>query len=86
MDEPDSNQAQEASPLDERFNLDSIVNGLATDLSNLRAGKITVTQAIASAQLAKQIFNGLRVILNAQKVLEDRSRLVGSNVTEPNPE
>lgn len=67
----------EHSPLVERFSLDEVINGLAGDLRELRAGTITVDQARVRAELAKQLMNGVRLVINAQKHLEDRSRLLG---------
>jgi len=66
----------EASPLGERFSLDEVINGLASDLRALRAGEITVDQARVRAELAKQLMNGVRLVINAQKHLEDRARLL----------
>lgn len=63
----------EASPLGERFNLDSVIAGLASDLDLLRAGKISVDDARVRGELAKQIMNGVRLVVNAQKYLEGRS-------------
>lgn len=72
-----SDSRSNASPLNERFSLDDIVHGLAEDLRLLRAGKISIDQAKASAELAKQLMNGVRLVINAQKMLEDRARIVG---------
>ncbi|TIU58789.1 MAG: hypothetical protein E5W35_02325 [Mesorhizobium sp.] len=66
----------EQSPLGERFSLDEVIHGLASDLRELRAGKITVDQARVRAELAKQLMNGVRLVINAQKHLEDRAQLV----------
>lgn len=63
----------EASPLGERFNLDSVISGLAADLDQLRAGQISVDDARVRAELAKQIMNGVRLVVNAQKYLEGRA-------------
>jgi len=63
----------DASPLNERFSLDSVINGLAGDLTALRAGKISVEDARVRAELAKQILNGVRTVVNAQKFLEGRA-------------
>jgi hypothetical protein len=60
----------EASPLGERFNLDAVVLGLASDLTQLRAGEISIEDARVRAELAKQIMNGIRLVVNAQKYLE----------------
>lgn len=61
-----------AAPLTERFSLDAVINGLAGDLAALRAGRISIEDARVRADLAKQIFNGVRLVVNAQKYLEMR--------------
>ena len=67
------NSRSEASPLGERFSLDAIIGGLAADLQALREGRMTVDAARAQAELAKQIFNGVRLVVSAQKYLEGRA-------------
>lgn len=62
--------ASEATPIADRFSLDAVVSGLATDLELLRAGRISVADARARAEMAKQIMNGVRLVINAQKFLE----------------
>lgn len=74
-----------AGSLGERFSLDEVVAGLAFDLQELRAGRITVAQAQARAELAKQIMNGVRLVINTQKYLEDRARLIAPPETNPHP-
>lgn len=59
----------EVSPVTDELSLDKIIKGLAGDLDELRAGKISVQDAIARSMLAKQIFNGVRIYLNASKIL-----------------
>lgn len=66
----------QAQPLGERFSLDDTINGLASDLKELRDGKISVNSALARAALAKQIFNGVRIVINAQRMLEERAKPV----------
>jgi hypothetical protein len=46
----------------------------------LRQGKISVEDARVRAELAKQVMNGLRLVINAQKYLEARARLVSPEV------
>ena len=65
-----SNPKDDTAPITEKFNLDSVIQGLASDLEKLRAGKISVSDALARAALAKQVFNGLRIVINAQLYLE----------------
>lgn len=59
----------ETAPVSEHLNLDQVIRGLCSDLEQLRAGKIGVNDAIARSLLAKQIFNGVRIYLNASKLL-----------------
>ncbi|GEL44284.1 hypothetical protein MEX01_48750 [Methylorubrum extorquens] len=79
----------EVAPATERFSLDSIIAGLAGDLDALRQGKISVNDAIARSMLAKQIFNGVRLHLNAAKMLSDHAKPVENTATtltsEPTP-
>ncbi len=73
-----SDPRDEASPLTERFSLDDIINGLAADLVAVRKGQMSVDVARAQAELAKQIFNGVRLVVNAQKYLETHALPIGS--------
>lgn len=66
----------EVAPVTESLQLDKIITGLAGDLEALRAGKISVNDAIARSLLAKQIFNGVRLYLNGTKMLADQAREV----------
>lgn len=66
----------EASPMNERFHLDAIVQGIADDLRDLRTGKISVDDARVRAELSKQFMNGVRLFLNAQKILEARAKQI----------
>lgn len=69
----------ESSPLDDRFDLEVIISGLASDLVAVRNGKMTVDAARANAELAKQIFNGIRLVVNVQRTLESSARQIGSS-------
>lgn len=68
----------ESSPVSEALGLDKIISGLASDLKQLRAGEISVQDAIARSMLAKQIFNGVRLYLNGAKLLSDNARKVAA--------
>lgn len=65
----------EASPLGERFNLETVIQGIADDIAALRGGHISVDDARVRAELAKQFMNGVRLVINAQRFLEDRAKL-----------
>lgn len=64
----------ESAPVSERLGLTEIINGLVGDLTDLRAGKISVNDAMARSMLAKQIFNGVRLYLNGTKLLSDHAK------------
>lgn len=63
----------DSSPASDRLGLDKVIDGLVGDLEALRAGRITVNDAIARSLLAKQIFNGVRLYLTGTKLLSDRA-------------
>lgn len=58
-----------STPVADALGLRAIIDGLAIDLQDVRAGTITPTDAMARAALAKQIFNGVRLYLNAMSVM-----------------
>lgn len=70
------------APLTERFSLDDVIAGLAGDLEAVRAGRMSVDAARAQADLAKQIFNGIRLVVNAQKYLEGRALPIAEETRE----
>lgn len=70
----DVSAQSETSPLNERFDLEAIIQGLASDLVAVRTGKMTVDAARANAEIAKQLFNGVRLIVNVQRTLEGAAR------------
>jgi hypothetical protein len=57
-----------------KFRIDEVINGLVDDLNNFRAGKISNQSALTRAELAKQIMNGFRIVLNAQSILMTRAK------------
>lgn len=72
----------DSAPISDRFSLDDVISGLAGDLSALRAGKISVTDALARAELARQIMNGVRLVVNVRKTLEREARQIESSNRE----
>lgn len=60
-----------AAPVSDQLGIPRIISGLVADLDELRAGKISVNDAMARSMLAKQIFNGVRIYLNGTKMLSD---------------
>lgn len=66
----------DATPLTEGFGLDAVMIGLSNDLNELRAGKISVDEARARAELSKQFMNGLRLYIKARQFLEREAKAV----------
>ena len=67
----------EAADIGETFDVPAIIRGLNSDLIDLRAGKISAKEAQVRADIAKQIFNGLRLVVSAQRFLSANARNVG---------
>jgi len=63
----------EPRSLAERLDLGTFIGGLVTDLKMLREGKISVRDAHARAELARQVLRGVHYVVNAQKYLEGRA-------------
>lgn len=68
----------ESAPVSEQLGLGNVIAGLVSDLDELRAGKISVNDAVARSMLAKQIFNGVRIYLNGTKLLSDNAGVLQS--------
>lgn len=68
----------ESTPVSDRLDLDSVIRGLANDLDDMRANRITPHEGLARAAVAKQLFNGVRLYLQAMSVLEKSARPVES--------
>lgn len=64
----------ESAPVSQALGIETIIKGLSNDLDELRAGRISVQDAIARSMLAKQIFNGVRIYLNGAKLLSDLAK------------
>lgn len=74
----------ESAPVSESLGLQKIIAGLCNDLDELRAGTISVNDAMARSMLAKQIFNGVRIYLNGTKLLSENARPAKS-IESPQP-
>lgn len=64
----------ETSPVSDSLDIAGIIRGLAGDLSSMREGKISAHEGLARAAVAKQIFNGVRLYLQASSTLEARAK------------
>ncbi|MDO9006342.1 MAG: hypothetical protein Q7V20_23100 [Aquabacterium sp.] len=59
-----------ATPISDILGLRAIIDGLATDLQDLRDHNISPADGLARAALAKQIFNGVRLYITAARSLD----------------
>lgn len=76
----------ETSPVSDELGLRDVVLGLVGDLKLLRASKISTHDALARAAMAKQIFNGVRLYLQASRFLEAASSSsAASSLTQDQP-
>lgn len=66
-----------STPVSDDLKLKEIIGGLAQDLSDLRSGIISPAEAHARAAMAKQIWNGARIYLQAIKTIEGHAKPVG---------
>lgn len=64
----------ESAPVAEALELDEVIKGLAADLRDMRDKKISQQDGIARAAVAKQLFNGVRLYLQAMQMLEKRAK------------
>ena len=60
----------ESTPVADSLGLRGIINGLASDLEAMREQKISPQDGMARAAVAKQIFNGVRLYLQAVRHME----------------
>lgn len=63
-------------PLTQRFNLMDFTDKLIDDLELLRAGKISIRDAVARANLAKQVLKSVHYVVTAQKYLSDNAKRI----------
>ncbi len=68
--------------LGSRFRLDDLIEGLAGDLQALREGRISVQDARARAELAKQMLRGVQFVVTARKFLADNAKAIPSGEAE----
>ncbi|SOC42479.1 hypothetical protein SAMN05892877_11021 [Rhizobium subbaraonis] len=66
----------ETGDIGSAFDVPAIIRGLHQDLVELRMGGITVTEAKVRAEIAKQIFSGLRLVVQTQRYLSEKAKTV----------
>lgn len=67
-----------STPVSDSLGLHDVIRGLAKDLEDMRAGKISPAEGTARAAVAKQMFNGVRLYLQAAKTLEQNAKQVSA--------
>lgn len=70
-------QSRELGTMTERFDLMSFTDALIGDLQALRKGEISIQDARARADLAKQTLRSVSYVITAQKMLMDRAAKQG---------
>lgn len=65
-----------STPVSDELSLKDTIAGLSQDLKDLRAGKISPAEAHARAALAKQVWNGARIYLQAVKTIQQAAKPV----------
>jgi hypothetical protein len=86
MDQAVDQAADAGTTLADTFQLRPFVQSLMDDLKALRAGEISVPDAYARAQLARQVLRGVSLAVTAQKFIEGRLLgKPGSGTAEPDP-
>lgn len=71
--------------LSERFNLAGFTDSLLNDLALLRTGKISIRDAKARADLAKQVLRAVHYVVTAQRFLSDNAKQLPSPDDHPKP-
>lgn len=66
--------ATEAQSMAEALNLGELIAGLIGDLKDLRTGRISVREAHARAELARQVLRGVHYVVTAQKFIEGQAK------------
>ncbi len=61
-----------AQPVADALGLRAVIDGLASDLQDMRAGRLSAPEALARAALAKQLFNGVRLFLVAHQMAQPK--------------
>lgn len=64
---------KEDGPMTQRFDLLTFTDGLIKDLAELRLGKISVRDARARAELARQVLRSVHYVVSAQKFIEQQA-------------
>lgn len=75
-----------STPVSDALGLRAVIDGLASDLQDTRAGTISPAEALARAALAKQFFNGVRIYIAVINTLEKPPRTPATAKTIEGPD
>ena len=62
-----------SSPVSDALGLGAVIDGLVHDLQDMRDRKISPQEGLARAAVAKQLFNGVRLYLQAVAMIEKQN-------------
>jgi hypothetical protein len=71
--------------MSDSLGLRDVILGLVGDMNALRAGQISPADALARAALAKQVFNGVRLYVQASNFIAQSAKDVGPEAIEAKP-
>jgi len=69
----------DSSPVSDILGMKAIIDGLASDLQDMRNKKISAQDGLARAAIAKQIFNGVRLFIQAHAMIEKSQKPQGQS-------
>jgi hypothetical protein len=58
------------------IDMTALILGVASDLQDLRSGKISVDEGRVRADLSKQLFNGIRLMLAGQRYVSGKAKVI----------
>lgn len=79
-----SERDYKSTPVGDALGIRAVIDGLASDLQDLRAGTISPVDAMARAHLAKQA-NGARLVLLAMKEIRSPEPTAAPQIEGHNP-
>lgn len=65
------------------IDMTSLILGVASDLQDLRSGKISVDEGRVRADLSKQLFNGIRLMLAGQRYVSIKAKVIEEIEVQP---
>ncbi len=82
MSEPAQDDKPQIDGVPEGIDLAQFTKELIGDLRGLRSGRISIPQARASAELARQIIRSMHLVVSAQKLIEERAKPLNGETSD----